>query len=162
MEHTSIATVIKGVFVQPLQIQPTPAGPVLHMLRADYALMPAFPDGFGEIYFSEILPGRIKAWKKHKLQTQLFAVPAGLIRLVIYDDRPQSPSSGEILEIISGRPDNYALVRIPPLVWYGFSCLSATPALICNCADLPHSPDEGLRQAANSRAIPYAWPDGSP
>ena len=58
-------------------------GAVLHMLRND---APDFIK-FGECYFSEVLPGAIKAWKLHREQTQNLAVPLGEIRLVIYDDR---------------------------------------------------------------------------
>ena len=34
------------------------------------------------------------------------------------------------------------------------------PALICNCADIPHDPDEGRRLPANDPSIPYQWSEG--
>ena len=132
MEAEVITTGIEGVLYQPLRVIPTPGGPVLHMLRAGSPLMPDLFGGFGEIYFSEVFPGAVKAWKRHTRQTQLFAVPMGLLRIVLYDDRPASPTRGALVERRLGRPDEYGLLRIPPLVCYGLTSEGSAPALICN------------------------------
>ena len=58
-------------------------GSVLHMIRSDADDFEAF----GECYFSEILPKKIKAWKKHKLQTQNISVPVGEIILLTFLER---------------------------------------------------------------------------
>lgn len=158
MEGQVIATGIEGALFQPLHIIPTPGGPVLHMLRAGAPLLPIFPEGFGELYFSEVPPGAVKAWKRHTRQTQLFAVPTGLLRIVLYDDRPASPTRHVLVERRLGRPDDYGLLRIPPMVWYGFMAEGDAPALICNCADIPHDPTEGERRPPDDAAIPYTWP----
>ncbi|MBD5646835.1 MAG: dTDP-4-dehydrorhamnose 3,5-epimerase [Desulfovibrio sp.] len=158
MDGEPITTGIEGALFQPLKVIPTPGGPVLHMLRAGSPLLPDFAHGFGEIYFSEVFPGAVKAWKRHTRQTQLFAVPWGLLHIVLYDDRQASPTRGVLVERRLGRPDDYGLLRIPPLVWYGFTAVGEAPALICNCADLPHDPAEGERTAPDDSAIPYAWP----
>lgn len=149
---------IAGALFQPLKVIPTPGGPVLHMLRPDSPLLPDFHVGFGEIYFSEVLPGAVKAWKRHCRQTQHFAVPCGLLKIVLYDDRPASITRGELRELTLGRPDHYGLLRVPLGVWYGFTALGKAPALICNCADIPHDPAEGERLPVDDPAIPYAWP----
>lgn len=146
-------TEIDGVLLLPLRVIPTDGGPVMHMLRPDSPLFM----GFGELYFSEILPGAVKAWKQHSLQTQHFAVPMGQLKIVLCDQRAASPTQGQVLELVLGRPDNYALLRIPPLVWYGFTALGASPALICNCADIPHDPQEALRKPVDAKDIPYTW-----
>lgn len=158
MDGQPVATGIEGAFFQPLRVIPAPGGPVLHMLRAGSPLLPDFADGFGEIYFSEVRPGAVKAWKRHTRQTQLFAVPAGLLHIVLFDDRTASSTRGALVERRLGRPDDYGLLRIPPLVWYGFMAVGEGPALICNCADLPHDPAEGERLPADDPAIPYVWP----
>ena len=158
MDGKVMDTGIKGALFQPLRVISTPGGPVLHMLRAGAPLLPAFPEGFGELYFSEVLPRAVKAWKRHTRQTQLFAVPVGLLRIVLYDDRAASPTRGVLVERRLGRPDDYGLLRIPPMVWYGFMAESDAPALICICADIPHDPAEGERLPPDAAAIPYAWP----
>lgn len=88
------------------------------------------------MYFSEVEPGCVKAWKCHTRQTQRFAVPVGQLKIVLYDDRPESPTRGRIMEVLLGRPDNYALLQIPPRVWYGFTAAGSVPAVICNCPDI--------------------------
>lgn len=146
-------TSIDGVCFQELAQIGTEGGPVLHMMRSDSPLF----RGFGEVYFSEVLPGAVKAWKLHRLQTQHFAVPAGLIEVVVYDGREDSPSRGKIESFLLGRPDHYRLLRVPPLVWYGFTAKGDSPGIMANCADLPHSPGESDRIPADSPLIPYSW-----
>lgn len=162
---------IDGVVLRELEIIPTQGGPVLHMLRPDALTgpeaigraRPASPAGthaeptVGEVYFSETEAGRVKAWKCHLRQTQRFAVPRGRLKIVLYDDRADSPSRGRLEEYILGRPDAYRLLRIPPLVWYGFAALGDTPALLCNCPDLPHDPAEARRRDVDTPDIPYRW-----
>lgn len=128
-------------------------GTVLHHMRSD---SPDFVR-FGESYFSETLPGAVKAWRRHRLQTQHFAVPVGRIRLVVVDDREGSPTRGQSDVLVLGRPDAYARVTVPPGLWYGFVCISAAPALVANCADLPHAPDESDRRSWDDPAMPQSW-----
>ncbi len=151
---------IAGALLQQLKIIPAEGGPVLHMLRPDSPLLPDFSKGFGEIYFSEVLPGHVKAWKRHTRQTQHFAVPSGLLKIVLYDDRPDSETRGVLCELALGRPEHYGLLRIPVNVWYGFTAMGDGPALICNCADIPHDPAEGQRLPAHDPSIPYTWSEG--
>jgi dTDP-4-dehydrorhamnose 3,5-epimerase len=144
---------IDGIILTELRQISDERGSVLHMLRSD---APEFTR-FGECYFSEVLPGAIKAWKRHSIQTQNLAVPIGRIRLVIYDDREASISKGQVLVLELGRPDSYFRLRIPPGLWYGFACMGLTPALLANCADLPHDPAESELRALDHPTIPYQW-----
>ena len=56
--------------------------------------------------------------------------------------------------------EHYGLLRIPVNVWYGFTAMGDAPALICNCADIPHDPTEGQRLPVNDPSIPYQWSEG--
>ena len=49
------------------------------------------------------------------------------------------------------------MVRIPPLVWNGVKGISASPAMIANCASHPHDPDEISRLDPFTDRIPYDW-----
>ncbi|SHN60968.1 dTDP-4-dehydrorhamnose 3,5-epimerase family protein [Desulfovibrio litoralis] len=144
---------IVDVKIKPLKIIETVGGPVLHMLRNDGELFTSF----GEVYFSELEPKAIKAWKKHKLQTQNICVPFGKVLFVIYDNREASKSFGRLMKVVLGRPENYSLLQIPPGLWYGFTALDDKGALVANCADIPHLPEESERIDANSTLIPYQW-----
>jgi dTDP-4-dehydrorhamnose 3,5-epimerase len=148
-----MTTAIEGLVVTPLREIADDRGAVLKLMRNDD---PGF-HRFGECYCSETLPGAVKAWKRHKMQTQNFAVPVGRLRLVVFDDRSGSPTKGalDILEL--GRPDNYVRVSIAPGLWYGFSAIGAEPALIVNCTDVPHDPVECERMEEDTSVIPYRW-----
>ena len=146
-------TAIDGVVLTPLRQIEDERGSVLHMLRND---APEFVR-FGECYFSEVRPGAVKAWKRHRIQTQNVAVPVGRVRLAIYDDRAASATRGRVQIVELGRPDAYARLRIPPGLWYGFTCVSASPALLANCTDVPHDPAESEERATDNPAIPYSW-----
>ena len=144
---------IDGVILTRLRQIMDERGGVLHMFRND---APEYKK-FGECYFSEVLPGSVKAWKLHKKQSQNLAVPIGRIRLVIFDPRKVSPSYLKLQVIELGRPDAYFRLHIPNGLWYGFSCISKDRALIVNCADMIHDSDETQIMPIEVADIPYSW-----
>jgi dTDP-4-dehydrorhamnose 3,5-epimerase len=144
--------VIDGVMVRPLRQIPDERGKVMHMLRRDD---PWFTE-FGEIYFSVVYPGIIKGWHLHRKMTINYAVPSGMIKLVCYDERDGSPTKGRLQEIYVGE-DHYALVTVPIGVWNGFKGVGAKPAIVANCASIPHDPDEIVRLDPFSDRISYDW-----
>ena len=143
---------IEGVIIVPLRQIIDERGKVMHMLKATD---PHFKE-FGEIYFSLIHPGVIKGWHLHKKMVINYAVVTGKIKLVLYDDRDDSPTKGEMQEIFMGR-ENYKLVTIPPMVWNGFKGVGIEPAIVANCATIPHDPDEIERMDPFNNKIPYDW-----
>ena len=143
---------IEGVVVQPLRRICDERGMIMHMLRCDSPLFVQF----GEVYFSQAFPGVIKAWHVHKRQTQHYAVLQGMVKLVLHDLRKDAPSFGTTEEHFVGE-SNYCLVRIPPGVANGYKTYGIAPALIANCADLPHDPEEMDRLDPFSDAIEYDW-----
>lgn len=143
---------IDGVEINQLNIIPDERGMILKMLRNDD---PVFKE-FGEIYFSLIYPGVVKGWHIHKKMTLNYAVISGLIKLVLFDDRDASPTKGEVQEIFLGR-ENYKLVTIPPMIWNGFKGIGTEPAIVANCATIPHDPDEIERMDPFENDIPYDW-----
>jgi dTDP-4-dehydrorhamnose 3,5-epimerase len=143
---------IDGVKITPLKQIPDERGKIMHMLKTTD---PIFQQ-FGEIYFSSIYPQAIKGWHIHTKMTLNYAVVFGTIKLVLYDDRENSPTKGELMEIFLG-PENYQLVTIPPMVWNGFKGVGTQAAIVANCSDIPHDPDEIKRLDPFSRDIPYDW-----
>ena len=143
---------IDGVTVTPLRRIPDERGAVFHMLRED---SPVF-ERFGEIYFSTVYPGVVKGWHIHKRMTLNYAVPHGMVKLVCFDDREDSPTRGVVQELHIGEL-NYVLVTIPPLVWNGFKGEGTGPALVANCATIVHDPDEIDRLDPFENDIPNDW-----
>jgi dTDP-4-dehydrorhamnose 3,5-epimerase len=143
---------IHGVQIVPLKQIPDERGKIMHMLRND---SPHF-GGFGEIYFSCVYPGAIKAWHLHHRMVLQYAAPVGRIKLVLYDSREGSATRNQLQEIFLGS-DNYCLVTIPPLVWNGFKGVGTETSIIANCASIPHDPDEIERMSPFDSRIPYDW-----
>ena len=143
---------IDGVIITPLSQFLDERGKVMHMLRCDSEVF----QQFGEIYFSCVYPGAIKGWHIHKRMTLNYAVPHGNIKFVLYDDREDSPTRGELQEIFLGS-DNYLLITVPPLVWNGFKGIGQEMAIVANCASIPHDPEEIERLDPFDKLIPYDW-----
>lgn len=144
---------IDGVTIRNLIKIPDERGAILPMLRRDDKEFTRF----GEIYFSKIYPGVIKAWHLHKKMTLRYTVIIGMIKLVLFDPRKNSPTYGNLLELFIGE-ENYSLITIPPNIWNGFKCISGAPAIVANCADFPHEDKEMIRlDPLNNSVIEYNW-----
>lgn len=143
---------IDGVILSPLKQIFDERGKVMHMLRED---SPIF-SRFGEIYFSCTHPGVVKAWHLHRQMTLNYAVILGEIKFVLFDDRVNSPTRGEVQEFFIS-PENYMLVTVPPMIWNGFKAVGNEMAIVANCATLPHDPQEIERRPPVDPQIPYNW-----
>ena len=143
---------IEGVLIHPLKQIPDERGKIMHMLREDD---PHF-ERFGEIYFSNVYPGVVKAWHYHTEMTLNYAVIYGTIKLVLFDDRQESSTYNELMELFIGE-GNYVLVKVPPKVWNGFKGVGLTHSIVANCSTISHRPDEILRMDPFENHIPYKW-----
>jgi dTDP-4-dehydrorhamnose 3,5-epimerase len=143
---------IRGVKVIPLRRIPDERGTIYHMMkRTD----PHFKR-FGEIYFSTVYRGVVKGWHLHKKMTLNYACIHGRIKLVIYDDRPGSPTRGNMMEIVLG-PDNYCLVVIPPNLWNGFKGMGPDYSIVADLITHVHDPSQSVRMDPLNSPIPYNW-----
>lgn len=153
MPDIKSSNTIDGVHIHDLNVISDDRGSVLHMMRSDSINY----QKFGEVYFSELNPGAIKAWKKHLIMTQNITVPRGVVEFILYDDRINSPTKSELVRLTIGRPDNYKLLTIPAGIWYGFRALNNESGLLANITDMIHDPGETERLEWNSEYIPYVW-----
>jgi dTDP-4-dehydrorhamnose 3,5-epimerase len=145
---------IDGVAAKKLKIIPDERGRLTEILRTDD---PEFKK-FGQVYYTTAYPGVVKAWHYHKIQTDYFFCIKGMTKLVIYDSRKDSPTSGLINEFIIGE-HNPTLVVIPPMVYHGFKAIGETESLMINIPTEPYNhadPDE-YRLDAHTKEIPYDW-----
>jgi dTDP-4-dehydrorhamnose 3,5-epimerase len=144
---------IDDVEIIPLTQIPDERGKIMHMMKSDD---PVF-EKFGEIYFSWVYPGKVKGWHLHKSMILNYAVIVGSVKLVLYDNRPDSSTKGEIMELFPGE-SNYVLIKVPPGIWNGFKGLGVIPAIVANCASEPHDPDEIVRvDFQDLSVVPYRW-----
>ena len=145
---------IDGVRTKQLKPIPDERGRVMELLRADDELF----DRFGQVYITTAYPGAVKAWHYHKKQTDNLAVVKGMMKLVLYDSREDSPTRGEVNEFFVGE-HNPLLVQIPPKVYHGFKCIGEDESIVVNCPTEPYNhnePDE-YRVEPHGDTIPYDW-----
>jgi dTDP-4-dehydrorhamnose 3,5-epimerase len=145
---------IEGVKVKPLRMIPDERGRLMELLRADDEIFIKF----GQVYMTTVYPGVVKAWHYHKKQYDNFVAVRGMIKLVLYDAREDSPTRGEINEFFIG-DWNPQLVQIPPGVYHGFKCISETEAIVINIPTEVYDyaqPDE-YRLDPHRGEIPYDW-----
>jgi dTDP-4-dehydrorhamnose 3,5-epimerase len=145
---------ISGVEIKKLKFIPDERGRLMEILRSDDAIFLKF----GQAYMTTGYPGVVKAWHYHKKQWDNFCVVKGMMKVVLYDNREESPTKGKIMELFMGEL-NPLLVRIPPLVYHGFKCISEKEAILINIPTETYKyedPDE-FRVHPHDNDIPYSW-----
>ena len=143
---TSVSEMVApGVAVTPLARIAVAGGDVQHFMRAD---SPGFA-GFGEVYFSHVNSGVVKAWKRHRQMTLNLVVPVGQVRFVFwYED------SNQFHEEVIG-DERYARLTVAPGIWFGFQGVGDGVNLVANFADIMHDPKEAETQ--NQSAFAFGW-----
>lgn len=117
---------IEGVKLVPRIRHADDRGYVTEILRSDE---PHFIR-FGQAYVTTVRQGIVKAWHKHRLQTDFFYCISGTVKVGLYDDREESPTRGEYqVETLGEQGADIQLV-IPPMVWHGIMGLAPFSALL--------------------------------
>jgi dTDP-4-dehydrorhamnose 3,5-epimerase len=145
---------IKDVRVKQLRVIPDERGRLMETLRSDDELFIKF----GQAYITTAYPGVIKGWHYHKVQVDNFVAVRGMFKVVLYDDREDSPTRGEVNEFFMGQ-HNLILLQIPALVLHGFKAIGTEEAIMLNLPTEVYrydAPDEH-RVDPHSPAIPYDW-----
>ena len=149
-----MSNVIDGVQVKPLRVIPDERGRLMEILRSDDALF----SQFGQVYMTTAYPGVVKGWHYHKVQTDNMAVVRGMMKLVLFDSRENSPTRGKVNEFFFGEHQPL-LIQIPPFVFHGFKAISDYEAIVINIPTMPYNykePDE-FRVHPHDNDIPYKW-----
>jgi dTDP-4-dehydrorhamnose 3,5-epimerase len=100
----------------------------------------------------------VKAWHYHEKQDDFITCVKGMLKLVLFDDRQDSPTRGEINEFFIG-DYNAGLVKVPRKVYHGWKCISEAEAIVINIPTEPYSgedPDE-YRLDPHNNNITYRW-----
>jgi len=140
------AVALDDILVTPLKRISTDGGDVMHALKnSDLGF-----NGFGEVYFSWVEQGAIKAWKCHQRMTLNLVVPLGVVRFVFHLAEQKKKIRTEKIG-----NDNYSRLTVPPGIWFGFQGIASGSSLLVNIADLEHDPDEVLRK--NPSDFTFKW-----
>ncbi|MEW6772165.1 MAG: dTDP-4-dehydrorhamnose 3,5-epimerase family protein [Bacillota bacterium] len=119
---------LPGVRTYDLKILPDERGFFAEALRQDWQ---EFLEGdtIVQANLSYSYPGMIRAWHRHtRGQVDYFLVLQGAMKICAYDDRPDSATRGQLVQIVASghRPQ---LVRIPGHYWHGTKTVSSEPSL---------------------------------
>jgi dTDP-4-dehydrorhamnose 3,5-epimerase len=137
------------ILITPLKSIETPGGAVLHAIKnSDVGYV-----GFGEAYFSWVVGGAVKAWKRHTRMTMNIVVPIGQVRFVFCAISTTSGNKEFRVEEIG--VDRYVRITVPPDIWFGFQGLGQQQNLVLNIANISHDPNEVERLKHND--IVYNW-----
>ena len=137
---------LNDILVTPLKRIPTTGGDVLHALKnSDTGF-----NGFGEVYFSLVEQGAIKAWKCHQRMTLNLVVPMGEVSFVFHLTNQKNNFRTENIG-----EKRYVRLTVPPGIWFGFQGIASERSLLTNVADMVHDPDEVLGKKTSE--IVYNW-----
>jgi len=145
---------IEGVELKELKVIPDERGRLMEILRADDELFKKF----GQVYMTTAYPGVVKAWHYHKKQDDNMAVVKGMMKIVLYDARKDSPTYAEVNEFFLGE-HKAGLLHIPKMVYHGFKCIGEEEAIVINIPTETYNykePDE-YRLDPYKNDIPYDW-----
>ena len=147
---------IDGVSVHEVLNVPKQSGYLTEVFRAEW--MRGVHATVDQIFQVVLEPGAISAWHAHERTLDRLFVNRGMVRVVLYDARDDSPTHGLINEFRFGtvRP---ALVVIPARVWHGIQNLAATESSVLNIVDRAYAyedPDH-WRIPADAAQIPFRF-----
>lgn len=108
--------------------------------------------GFGELYFSTVKAGIVKAWRRHTEMTVNLMVVTGQIRLVVLEKLEGEPELDIVLDGVDRK-----LVTIEPGKWFGFQGLSQTEAMLMNFANIKHDDLEVERLNHDADGVSFIW-----
>ena len=100
--------------------------------------------------------GVIKAWHIHSRQVDWWYVGNGVLKVALHDSRPDSPTSGKLMEVMMGEGQEAVLLKIPPGVAHGCKCMSGPSSLFYITSRTYDPGDEG-RIAHDDPAIGSDW-----
>jgi dTDP-4-dehydrorhamnose 3,5-epimerase len=128
----ALTPLLNGIHITPLKRISNPKGDIYHALNgkdADFS-------SFGEAYFTTIIHGETKGWKRHQRMVMNLIVPEGEVLFHFHDE-----VLGMTKTIALGTRQ-YARLCVQPGLWMAFTGLGSGLNLILNVASIAHDPSE--------------------
>ena len=157
---------LPGVKIKEIIKFPDERGSFAEIFRKDWSDFIEPEDEIVQANLSYSYSGIIRAWHRHhREQVDYFITIRGSTKICAFDDRPDSPTKGQLDEIISSG-EKVQCVRIPGFYYHGFKSVGDEPALVVYLTTKLYdytNPDEE-RRAWNDQTIidpktkkPYDW-----
>jgi dTDP-4-dehydrorhamnose 3,5-epimerase len=114
------------------------------------------------VHVTTTLPGRTRAWGLHRTSTDRLFVVSGLVSIVVFDGRADSPTSGVTNEFrVSERIPG--ILVIPPDLYHGWHNLGTDEAYLLNMPtmsydhDRPDALDLPYESPQAFEIVPFRW-----
>lgn len=109
-------------------------------------------------YCVTIRPGITKGWGYHEHHDDRYLIVSGEMEVVLYDDRPDSPTCGLVSKIVLSHYRRQ-LLCIPARVWHADHNIGSTDVMFMNFPTQPydHANPDKYKLPLNNDVIPYKF-----
>jgi dTDP-4-dehydrorhamnose 3,5-epimerase len=110
------------------------------------------------VYSFMIRPGMIKGWGIHKKHEDRYFILFGEVEVVLYDDRPESPTRGLVSKIVLSEYRR-RLMNIPAGIWHADRNIGNKDAVLINFPTRPydHADPDKYRLPLDTDQIPHKF-----
>jgi dTDP-4-dehydrorhamnose 3,5-epimerase len=116
------------------------------------------PDPIVFVYCFTVRPGMIKGWGMHKKHEDRYFVLSGEVEVILYDERPDSPTQGLVSSVVLSEYRSQ-LMNIPAGIWHANRNLGRKDVVIVNFPTIPydHTNPDKYRLPLDTDRIPYRF-----
>ena len=116
------------------------------------------PDPLVFVYTWTLRPGWVKGWALHREHEDRYFVLAGELRIVLYDERSDSPTRGLVAEVYLTQLRR-RLMNIPAGVWHADHNVGTSDVVVVNCPTIPfdHASPDKYRLPLDTDRIPFRF-----
>ena len=109
-------------------------------------------------YCFTIRPGHLKGWGVHRKHEDRYFVMFGEMEVVLYDERPDSPTCGLVSKFVLSE-HNRRLVNIPAGIWHADHNIGSKDSVVVNFPTIPydHTDPDKFRLPIDTDKIPYKF-----
>lgn len=150
-----IGELIDGVKMQPSTIHVGDRGTMCELFNRAWGVHDA---PLVHVYRATIRPGKIKGWIEHHVHDDRLMVVVGECKIVLFDNRPDSPTH-EMINELYVTEHNPTLVVIPAHVFHALENIGNSDMMFVNFPTTPYNyeqPDKYRLPLKNDR-IPYSF-----
>jgi dTDP-4-dehydrorhamnose 3,5-epimerase len=137
-EGERVAALIDGVRIRPAVTHPDERGTLCEVYDPAWGLS---DEPLVYVYQVTIRPKQVKGWVLHRNQSDRLFFSFGTVKVVLYDDREDSPTRGMLNELHFGE-HNRAHIVIPPHVWHALQNVGESDAVFINCPTRPYNHED--------------------
>lgn len=154
-DGSPIIDLIDGVNIRYARTQTDDRGTLTEILNPAWGY---HPDPIVYVYQVTVRPGIIKGWHQHRLHDDRVFLSQGELKVVLYDDRPTSPTYQKINELYLSHYHR-AIITFPAYVWHALHNVGQIDALLVSCptCSYDHDNPDVYRLPVNNDHIPYRF-----